>query len=167
MACWCHSFCPEEHQPEPLKAGASSGTSCPADDWSHSACWCWSISWVTWARSNSSRSASMWLACSALWGWSESCAGFLFSGFLQLAFWKSFRNRIRYTFVMRRHLFKTDLIFNPFLLGTYFDAKFFPVFLQLIYMKYCIKNKPQNSLHFKNQFIQFYKMMWFLRFKKF
>jgi len=47
---------------------------------------------------------------------------------------------------------------------TYFDSKFFPVFFNY-FMKYYLL--PQNSIHFKNQLIEIYKMVWFLGFKNF
>ena len=46
---------------------------------------------------------------------------------------------------------------------TYFDTKFFPAFNN--FMKYY--HKPQNSMHFKNQLIDIYKMMGFYMFKNF
>ena len=46
---------------------------------------------------------------------------------------------------------------------TYFDKKLFPVFFNYFMEQ---KIKPQNSTHFKNQLIEIYKIMRFLRIKK-
>ena len=45
---------------------------------------------------------------------------------------------------------------------TYFDSKFFPVFFKY-FMKYYLK--PQNSIHFKSQLIEIYKMAWLINFQ--
>ena len=80
----------------------------------------------------------------------------LHSGFLFLVFFFFFFS-----------YFDTILCSNKFIFifkgWTYFNSKFFLVFFNY-FMKYY--HKPPNCINFKNQLIEFYKMIWYHIFKK-